>query len=700
MLDAPPVPASRPHSVESPHGSRSDPYYWLRDDERTQPEVIAHLEAENAYTKRKLAPLQPLIDGLYTEIVARLKPDDASVPVRYRGYWYESRYVPGQEYPVFVRWPDRPATSAAVEMATEDHAGEELLLDCNELAAAQPFFQLGCYEVSPDNRLLAYTVDTVGRRQYQLIVKRLDTGELLEDRLDNIEGGVAWADDGTTLLYVEQDPVTLLGLRIRSHRLGAGPGNDPLIYEESDDSFDLSVERSKSEAFLFIGAESTTTSEWRYARSGDAHPQFQVFLPRLTEHEYQIEHFDDRFLVRTNWEAENFRVMSAPLGEHADRSRWQEVIPHSPEVFIHDFDVFREFLAISERSAGLRKIRVQRWSGESWHLAAADPAYTMYLGSNPEMDVTQLRYTYSSMTTPSSTYDYDVQRHTHELLKREPVLGPFDPADYISEFVWAPARDGEKIPVSIVRRRDVAQDGKAPLMLYAYGSYGICIDPQFSSARLSLLDRGFVYAIAHIRGGQELGRYWYDSGRLLHKWHTFHDFIDATDYLVNSSYCDPRRVFASGGSAGGLLMGVIMNEAPAKYAGIVANVPFVDVVTTMLDVTIPLTTLEYDEWGDPNERRFYEYMLSYSPYDNVRHQAYPPLLATTGLWDSQVQYYEPVKWVAKLRETGIGGESLLLHINMEAGHGGKSGRYEHLREVAREYGFIIGLAQRTVDGDE
>ena len=622
------------------------------------------------------------------------------MPVRYRGYWYESRYVPGQEYPVFVRWPDRAGATAAVEIATATHAGEELLLDCNELAAAQPFFQLGCYEVSPDNRLLAYTVDIVGRRQYQLIVKRLDTGELLEDRIDNIEGGVAWADDGSTLLYVEQDPVTLLGLRVRSHRLGAAPGNDPLIYEEADDSFDLSVERSKSEAFLFIGAESTTTSEWHYARSGDAQPQFQVFLPRSAEHEYQIEHFEDRFLVRTNWEAENFRVMSVPSSEHADRSRWQEVIAHSPEVFIHDFDVFHQFLAISERSAGLRKIRVQRWSGESWHLAAADPAYTMYLGANPEMDVTQLRYTYSSMTTPSSTYDYDVHRHTHELLKREPVLGPFDPADYVSEFVWAPARDGEKIPVSIVRRRDVAQDGKAPLMLYAYGSYGICIDPQFSSARLSLLDRGFIYAIAHVRGGQELGRYWYDSGRLLHKWHTFHDFIDATDYLVNSAYCHPRRVFASGGSAGGLLMGVIMNEAPAKYAGIVANVPFVDVVTTMLDVTIPLTTLEYDEWGDPNERRFYEYMLSYSPYDNVRSQAYPPLLATTGLWDSQVQYYEPVKWVAKLRETGSGGESLLLHINMEAGHGGKSGRYEHLREVAREYGFIIGLAQRTVDGEE
>ena len=701
----PPVAASRLHQVDSPNGTRLDSYYWLRDDTRTQADVIAHLEAENAYTKQRLAPMQPLMDELFTEIVARLKPDDASVPVRYRGYWYASRYVPGHEYPIFVRWLDRAANEATAAAGPGDAARtevmpgethEETLLDCNVLAAGQPFFQLGGYEVSPDNRLLAYTVDLVGRRQYRLIVKDLVSGELLDDRLENIEGGVAWADDNTTLLYVEQDPVTLLGVRVRSHRLGAAPDTDTLVYEETDDSFDLSVERSKSEAFLFIGVESTTTSEWHYARSGDSQPAFQVFLPREVGHEYQIEHFEDRFLIRTNWDAENFRVMSVAIGEQAgrnpSRNQWQEVVAHSPDVYLHDFDVFREFLALSERSGGLRKIRVRRWNGESWHLAATDSAYTMYLGDNPEMDVTELRYSYSSMTTPASTYDYDIHRHTHQLLKREPVLGPFDPNDYVSDFVWAPARDGQKIPVSVVRRRDVALDGKAPLMQYAYGSYGLCIDPQFSSARLSLLNRGFVYAIAHVRGGQELGRRWYDDGRLLNKWHTFHDFIDVTDFLVSSAYCDPRRVFASGGSAGGLLMGVIMNEAPSKYAGVVANVPFVDVVTTMLDETIPLTTLEYDEWGNPNEKRFYEYMLSYSPYDNVRPQRYPPLLATTGLWDSQVQYYEPVKWVAKLREIGTGGESLLLHINMEAGHGGKSGRYEHLREVAREYGFIIGLA--------
>jgi len=708
VASVPPVAASRPHSVESPNGIRTDPYYWLRDDSRSVPEVIAHLEAENAYTKRMLAPVQPLIDELFDEIVARVKPDDASVPSRYRGYWYASRYVPGREYPIFVRWPADPTGAPPSGAAPDASPGaplEEILLDCNQLAAGQPFFQLGAYEVSPDNRLLAYTVDTVGRRQYQLVVKDLATGALLADRIDNIESSIAWADDNSTLLYVEQDPVTLLGLRIRSHTLGAAPGTDALIYEETDDSFDLSVDRSKSEDFIFIGVESTTTSEWHYARAGTAQPRFQVFLPREAGHEYQIEHFEDRFLIRTNWDAENFRVMGVRIGEEGDRTRWVPLVEHSTTVFIHDFDVFRDFLAISERSDGLRKLRVRRWDGESWHLTAADPAYTMYLGSNPEMDVTQLRYTYTSLTTPTTTYDYDIRHHTHTLRKREPVLGAFDPADYVSEFVWAPARDGKKIPVSIVRHRKVAQDGKAPLMQYAYGSYGICIDPQFSSARLSLLNRGFVYAVAHVRGGQELGRHWYDDGRLLNKWHTFHDFIDVTDFLVNAAYCDPRRVFASGGSAGGLLMGVVMNQAPEKYAGIVANVPFVDVVTTMLDESIPLTTLEYDEWGNPNEPRYYDYMLSYSPYDNVGRHRYPPLLATTGLWDSQVQYYEPVKWVAKLRAamsmggSASGGEALLLHINMEAGHGGKSGRYEHLREIAREYGFIIGLSERPLADD-
>ncbi len=688
----PPRARRRTHAVRAPGGVREDPYYWLRDDARSNAEVLAHLRAENAYADAVLEPIHGLIETLYLEMVGRLKQDDASVPVRHRGYWYQSQYRPGREYPLYTRRPD---------VAGQASGDDQVLLDCNELAAGHAFFQLGGYEVSPDNRLLAYTLDTVGRRQYRLRILDLTRGALLVDIIDNVEPGVAWTDDNR-LLYVEKDPVTLLGRRVRVHRLGSDPASDPLLYEELDESFDLVVERSKSERFLYIGAESTTSSEWRYAPTDAAALDFKVFLPRSPEHEYEIEHWPsgehaqtqpaDTFLIRTNWNAENFRIMSVPVGEEQDRSRWRDVIGHDASTFIHDFEIFNDFLAVSERSNGLRKILIRAWSGESYHIAADDPAYTMHLGANPEMDTNTLRYAYTSLTTPTTVYAHDTKTRADTLLKREPVLGDFDPQRYTSEFVWATARDGERIPVSIVYRRDVRIDGTAPLFLYGYGSYGICIDPTFSSARLSLLDRGFVYAIAHVRGGQELGRRWYNAGRLLNKWHTFHDFLDVTDHLVAHGYARRDRVFASGGSAGGLLMGVILNSAPEKYAGVIANVPFVDCVTTMLDESIPLTTLEYDEWGNPNERRFYEYMLSYSPYDNIKRQSYPPLLVTTGYWDSQVQYFEPAKWVAKLRDYKTDDTIVLLHTNLEAGHGGKSGRYEHLREIAREYAFVIGLA--------
>lgn len=680
----------RSHAVQASAGVRDDPYYWLRDDSRSNAEVLAHLRAENAYAEAVLEPVQGLIETLYMEMVGRLKQDDASVPVRHRGYWYQSRYRPALQYPIYTRRRDA---------AGEPSGEEQVLLDCNELAAGHAFFQLGGYEVSPDNRLLAYAIDTVGRRQYRLHVFDLTTRKLLPDTIDNVEPGVAWTDDNR-LLYVEKDPVTLLGRRVRVHRLASDPSSDVLLYEEPDESFDLVVERSKSERFLYIGAESTTSSEWRYAPADAASLEFKVFLPRAPEHEYEIEHLpanaargnEDSFLVRTNWQAENFRIMSVPVGEEHDRSRWRDIVGHDDSTFIHDFEIFEDFLAVSERSNGLRKIQIRRWSGGSYHIAADDPAYTMHLGANPEMDTSVLRYAYTSLTTPTTVYAHDTNTRTDTLLKREPVLGDFDPRRYKSEFVWATARDGERIPVSIVYRRDVRIDGTAPLFQYGYGSYGICIDPSFSSARLSLLDRGVVYAIAHVRGGQELGRRWYNAGRLLNKWNTFHDFLDVTDHLVKHGYAHRDRIFASGGSAGGLLMGVILNCAPEKYAGVIANVPFVDCVTTMLDESIPLTTLEYDEWGNPNERRFYEYMLSYSPYDNVKRQAYPPMLVTTGYWDSQVQYFEPAKWVAKLREAKIDDNFVVLHTNLEAGHGGKSGRYEHLREIAREYAFVIGLA--------
>lgn len=679
----PPRAARRRHAIPGPGGIREDPYYWLRDDTRSNAEILAHLRAENAYTEAVLAPVEPLRESLYAEMVARLKQDDASVPVRHRGYWYQTRYEPGRQYPIYVRRADRGGTAAGEE---------QQLLDCNALAAGHAFFQLGSYEVSPDNRLLAYTIDTVGRRQYRLHILDLTNGELLEDVVENIEPGVAWSDD-LRLLYVEKDPVILLGRRVREHRLGTDPSCDPLLYEEHDGSFDLVVLRSKSDEFLYIGAESTTSSEWRYVEADASRLEFKVFLPRQSGHEYEIEHFGDSFLVRTNWEAENFRIMSVPVGFERAREHWCDVVPHSDRVFIHEFEVFDSFLAVSERSEGLRRIRIHPWHGAEYYIDADDPAFTMHLAANPEMDTTVLFYTYSSLTTPTSVYAHDTRMRTDALLKREPVLGDFDPKRYRSEFVWAPARDGERIPVSIVYRKDVPIDGRAPLLQYGYGSYGICVDPIFSSARLSLLDRGFVYAIAHVRGGQELGRRWYEAGRLKHKWNTFHDFIDVTDFLAGRGYAHPRRVFASGGSAGGMLMGVILNEAPQKYAGIVANVPFVDCVTTMLDESIPLTTLEYDEWGNPHDSSFYEYMLSYSPYDNVKAQAYPPLLVTSGYWDSQVQYFEPTKWVAKLRELKTDDNVVLLYTNLEAGHSGKSGRYEHLREIAREYAFIIGLAE-------
>jgi oligopeptidase B len=675
----------RTYRVASPNGDRDDVYYWLRDDTRTDPDVLSYLQAENQYTDAMLAPVKPQIDQLYTEIVARLKQDDATVPVRYRGYWYAIRYATGQEYPILARWPDA---------ANKDGPGaaEVILLDGNALAAGQAFFQLGGYEVSPDNRLLAYTEDTVGRRQYRLRVKDLVTGTLLPDVIENVEGNIAWADDNRTLLYVEKDPVTLLGRRVRRHELGS-TGQDPLIYEEPDESFDLTVERSKSERYLLIASESTTSSEWRYTRTDDAAFNFQVVVPREEDHEYQLDHLDERFVIRTNWRALNFRIIEVPVAFAAERSRWRDVVAHDPAIFIQDFEIFSSFLAVNERSRGLMNIRVQRWGEAPFHLTADDPTYTMAFGSNPELDSTRLRYVYTSLTTPGTTYDYDLTDGSRTFLKREPVLGDFDPANYVSEFVWAPARDGERIPISIVYRKGTPLNGTAPLYQYGYGSYGLSMEPAFSSSRLSLLDRGFVYAMAHIRGGQELGRRWYDTGRLEYKWNTFNDFVDVTDYLVAHGYCARDKVFAAGGSAGGLLMGVIANVAPDRYAALVAHVPFVDIVTTMLDTTIPLTTLEYDEWGNPNEAAAYAYMLSYSPYDNIRRQPYPAMLVTTGLWDSQVQYYEPAKWVAKLRQHNTGSAPLLLHVNLEAGHGGKSGRYEHMREVAREYGFVIALAE-------
>jgi oligopeptidase B len=681
-VPAPPVAAVRPHAVDAPFGTRRDDYYWLRDDERAAPEVLAYLEAENAYRRRMVEHLAPLEHRLYEEIVGRIQQDDSTVPARKNGWWYYARYEEGRQYPVYARRRDLAG------------APEQVLADANELAAGFDFYSLAELEVSHDGRMMAIAEDTVGRRQYVLRFRDLETGEWLPDRIENVEPDVAWANDARTVLYVEKDPVTLLSKRVRRHELGTPVDRDPVVYEEEDDSFYLGVAKSKSDRFLFIGVQSTVSSEYRYADAADPALEFRVAIPRERDHEYQLEDVGERFVVRTNWQARNFRIVDVPIAQVADRARWRDVVAHRDDAFVAGFETFRDWIAVAERSGGLKRLRVRSWDGATdVVLAAADPAYTMSLGTNEEQDTHVLRYVYSSPTTPNTTYDYDMRTGTQELKKREPVLGGFDPAHYVAEFLFAPVRDGTRVPVSLLYRRGTPRDGTAPLYQYAYGAYGISQDPSFRSAVLSLVDRGFVYAIAHVRGGQELGRPWYEDGRLLRKMNTFTDFVDVTRFLVGERYADRDRTFGMGGSAGGLLMGVVANIAPRDYRALVAHVPFVDVVTTMLDESIPLTTNEYDEWGNPSEsEESYRYMLSYSPYDNVVAQEYPALLVTTGLWDSQVQYWEPAKWVAKLRSLKTDDRPILFHTNMEAGHGGKSGRFERYREIAEEYAFVLDQA--------
>lgn len=678
----PPVAARKPHEVQSPHGVRVDDYYWLRDDTRTSPEVLCYLQGENAYRDAVTEPLRPLEEALFAEIVGRIRQDDTTVPYRDHGHWYYRRFESGDEYPVYAR------------RVGSMEGPEQVLLDVREQARGLDFYDLGAFEASHDDRLLAYTDDTVGRRQYTLRFRSIETGAVLADVVPNVEEGMAWAADSTRVLYVEKDPVTLLGLRVRVHVLGTDPATDAVVYEEQDESFYTSVEMTKDRRYLLIHSSSTVTSEVRYARTDDPQLRFEVLLPRQRGHEYSVDHVDGRWVIRTNWRARNFRICEADVGAAHDRSAWRELVPHRDDVFIAGFDVFAKFLALEERADGLRKVRIRPWHGaREFYLDSDEPAYRMALGANEEIDSEVVRYTYTSLTTPHTTYDYDLRTGQRTLLKRETVLGDFDPSRYATEQLWVPARDGERIPAVVAYRRDAFErNGKAPLLQYGYGAYGISSDPVFSSSLLSLLDRGFVYAIAQVRGGQERGRRWYEAGRLLEKRHTFEDFIDVTRYLVGDGWADPARVFCRGSSAGGLLVAAVANMEPGLYRGVVAHVPFVDVVTTMLDESIPLTTNEYDEWGDPAEQPYYDYMLGYSPYDNVTAQAYPAIFATTGLWDSQVQYFEPAKWVAKLRRLKTDDRDLLLKVNMEAGHGGKSGRFQHLRELAEEYAFVLDQA--------
>jgi len=672
----PPLAATQPYEVIAPHGAaRNDEYYWLRDDTRANPAMLDYLKAENAYADAVMAPHQALRDTLYGELTGRIKQDDSSVPYHDKDYWYYTRFEEGRDYPVYAR-----------KRGTLD-AAEEVMLDVNAMAEGKEYFQVGSWEVSPDQSLLAWTEDAVGRRQYVLRVKNLASGEVYSEQIAGLAADIAWANDNRTVFYIENDPTTLLTTRVKRHTLGSDPPGDSLVYAEADPSYYIGLMRTRSEQFVCIVLSSTLTSEQRCTSAGKP-GEFKPLLPRQPEVEYEADHLAGRWLIRSNWQAHNFRLAQASAATIGTPAKWADVVPHNERVFIEDFSLFDDFIAIEERSEGLSRLRVLGEKGENY-VQTDEPAYTMALDINAEPGSEWLRYSYSSLATPTTTYELNVTSGERRLLKQEPVLGGFDKANYSVERLWAPARDGARIPVSLVYRKGFVRDGKAALLQYGYGSYGSSMDPRFNASVLSLLDRGMVYAIAHIRGGQEMGRSWYEDGKLLKKKNTFTDFIDVTDYLVRNQYAAADRVAAMGGSAGGLLMGAVANMAPRKYRAIISLVPFVDVVTTMLDESIPLTTNEFDEWGNPADPTYYKYMLSYSPYDQIKRKDYPAMFVGTGLWDSQVQYFEPAKYVARLRARKTDVMPLLLRTNMQAGHGGKSGRLQRYHDTAEYQAFML-----------
>jgi oligopeptidase B len=676
-VDAP-VAKVAPHTLTSGGHERVDNYYWLR--ERENPEVIAYLEEENKYTEAALAHTKDLQAKLFDEIKSRIKEKDESAPYKEGDYLYYYRYEEGSEYPVYYR------KKGSLGRA------EEVLLNVNEMAKGHDYYQAGGLQISDSQDLMAFSVDTVSRRLFAIRFKNLKTGELYPEALPNTSGSVAWAADNKTVFYVKKDVTTLLPYQVYRHVLGTDPATDQLVYEEKDNTFYTDVYRTKSKKYIVIHMGSTTTSEARVLEATKPEGAFTTFLPRERNHEYNIEHFGDKFYVRTNWEAKNFRLMETPVTKTADKKVWKELIPHREDTYLQSMELFKDHLVLEERKEGLIHLRIIRWKDGSEHyLNFGEPAYTANTEINPELNTQKLRYSYTSLTTPNSVYEYDMETKEKKLLKQQEVVGDFKAENYVTERIYATANDGTRIPVSLVYKKGFKKDGSHPLYQYAYGSYGISRDATFNSARLSLLDRGFVYAIAHIRGGQEMGRSWYEDGKLLKKKNTFTDFIDCSEFLIKEGYTSKEKLVAGGGSAGGLLMGAVANMRPDLYKVMVAAVPFVDVVTTMLDESIPLTTGEYDEWGNPNQKEYYDYMLSYSPYDNVKAQDYPNILVTTGLHDSQVQYWEPAKWVAKLRATKTDNNRLLLHTNMEAGHGGASGRFKRYKDLALEYAYIFDV---------
>ncbi len=677
----PPRAKARPQKLEQHGHVRNDYYYWLRD--RQNPEVINYLKAENAYAEAMMAPAKELEEKLFAEIKSRIKQTDLSVPYKLDDYYYYTRYEEGKEYAIHCR-----------KRGSLD-AREEIMIDANAMAEGHTFFNVGNTAISFQQDVLAFAVDTVGRRLYTIRFKNLTNGKMLDDVVMSTTVNIAWANDNKTLFYAKQDPATLRSYRIYRHALGSDQAQDVLVYEEKDETFSCGVSRTKSKRYLMISCYQTVSSEYRYLDANTPQGEFQIFAPRKRNHEYAVDHYEDYFYIRTNDNAKNFQLMKTPVND-TRMSSWKNVILHRSSVLIEDFEIFKDFLVLSERKNGLVQLRILPWNGENEHYVSFDePAYAASFGTNPDFNTHLLRHNYQSLITPASVFDYNMAKRTRTLLKQEEVVGGYDPKQYRSERLHARAKDGTLIPISLVYKNGADRDGTNPLLLYGYGSYGISTEATFSSARLSLLDRGFIYAIAHVRGGEELGREWYEDGKLLRKKNTFTDFIDCAEYLVAERLTRPDRLFAIGGSAGGLLIGAVVNMAPQLFKGAIAVVPFVDVVTTMLDETIPLTTGEYDEWGNPNERKAYDYMLSYSPYDNVQARAYPNLLVMTGLHDSQVQYWEPAKWVAKLRAMKTDTNLLLLKTNMEAGHGGASGRFRKLRETALQYAFLLRLAGVT-----
>jgi len=676
----PPIAKVKDTILEMHGDKRVDPYYWLND--RENPEVIAYLEQENSYYQQMTAHTKELQQTLFEEMKSRIKEDDSSVPYFYNGYYYQTKYEKGQEYPIYIR---RKGTLTVKE---------EVLFNCNEMAKGKAYFQLGTMSVSPDNKLAAFATDVVSRRLYTIQIKNIETGEILADKIENANPNLVWAEDSKTIFYTTKNSKTLRSEKVWKHTIGQEAKADEMVFFEKDETFDVFVSKTKSKKYVLIGSNSTMTTEYQYLDANQPNGKFQVFQSRIRGLEYDIDHFDGNFYILTNHQkATNFKVMKTPENK-TEVANWTNVIDHREDVLVEGIEIFKDYLVIEERSEGLNKIRIKKWDGTSdSYLPFESETYTASLGVNPDFNATTLRYSYQSLATPPSVMEYHMQTKEKKVLKEVEVLGgKFKKENYEEKRLWATATEGTKIPISIVYKKGIKLNGKNPLLQYAYGSYGYSMDARFDSDRLSLLDRGFVYAIAHIRGGEEMGRQWYEDGKLLKKKNTFTDFIDCSKFLIAQKYTSPEHLYAMGGSAGGLLMGAVINMNPELYHGVIAAVPFVDVVTTMLDDSIPLTTSEYDEWGNPNDKVYYDYMKSYSPYDNIQAKTYPNLLVTTGLHDSQVQYWEPAKWVAKLRTVKENKNLIFLDTNMDAGHGGASGRFESLKETAKEYAFLLDLA--------